>query len=74
VAADRVRRWIDLPPAARIGTVAAGAVQLGLLVAALRDLRRRTPAEVRGPRWVWALVSFVNVIGPLSYFAFGRRR
>lgn len=67
-------RWSELPPAARAGTVAVGAVQIALLVAALRDLRRRDPAEVNGPRWVWALVCLVNVVGPLSYFRFGRRR
>ncbi len=74
MAAHRVRSWSDLSPAARIGTVVGGTVQVGLLAAALRDLRRRPPSEIRGPRWVWALVSLVNVVGPAAYFAFGRRR
>ncbi|WP_214402114.1 PLDc N-terminal domain-containing protein [Pseudonocardia lacus] len=70
----RSRRWADLPPDARLGVAFGGAVQLALLAAALLDLRRRDPALVRGPRWVWALVSLLNFIGPISYFAFGRRR
>ena len=46
-------------------------VQLALIVAALLDLSRRT--ATRGPRWVWVLVIlFVNVIGPIVYFAIGR--
>jgi hypothetical protein len=68
------RSWSDLTPVAKAGTVAATAVQLGLLTAALRDLRRRDPTQIKGPRWVWVLVSFVNFVGPISYFLLGRRR
>lgn len=52
----------------------AGLVQFGLLGAALADLRRRDPAQLNGPRWMWALVSLVNFVGPITYFAVGRRR
>jgi Phospholipase_D-nuclease N-terminal len=71
---DAVRRWTDLAPRARAGIAVGGAVQLGLLAAALRDLRRRDPAQLRGPRWLWTLLAFVNIVGPLAYFAVGRRR
>ena len=53
----------------------AAAVQLALLDAtALSDLARRPSAEVNGSKRVWVAVSFVNFVGPLAYFAFGRRR
>ncbi|MGD9525698.1 PLD nuclease N-terminal domain-containing protein [Pseudonocardia sp.] len=68
------RRWADLSPRTRALITAAGVVQIGLLVAALADIRRRDPAEVRGPRWAWALASFVNFVGPILYFLTGRRR
>jgi hypothetical protein len=68
------KRWAELSTPQRAGVVAAGAVQLGLLSAALRDLARRSSAEVNGSKRVWAAVSFVNFVGPLAYFAFGRRR
>jgi hypothetical protein len=29
---------------------------------------------VHGPKVLWALVIAVNVVGPLAYFRFGRRR
>jgi uncharacterized membrane protein len=46
-------------------------IQLALLVTALLDLIRRP--QTRGPKWVWALVIlFVNIIGPIIYFVFGR--
>jgi hypothetical protein len=68
------RRWSELPPVGRAGVVVGSAVQLGLLAAALSDLRRRGAAEVNGPRWAWGLACLVNFAGPLAYFAFGRRR
>lgn len=53
---------------------AAAVVQLSLQVAALFDLRRRPRTEVRGPKRMWAAVSFLNFVGPISYFAIGRRK
>lgn len=68
------QRWSDLSTERRAAILAAGAVQLGLLGAALADLRRRPRAEVNGSKALWAAVSFVNFVGPLAYFAFGRKR
>lgn len=68
------RRWADLTPGQRIGVGALAAVQFALLGAALADLRRRRPAELTAPRWAWTAAAFVNFVGPLAYFAFGRRR
>ena len=25
-------------------------------------------------KWMWSALAFVDIIGPLAYFAFGRRR
>ena len=66
--------WSELSTGQRAAIAGAGAVQLGLLGAALADLRRRPGAEINGSKAVWVAVSFVNFIGPLAYFAFGRRR
>jgi hypothetical protein len=68
------KRWRDLSGRQRAGITGAGVVQLGLLAAALADLRRRPAKRVRGSKKVWFGVSFVNFVGPLAYFAFGRRR
>ena len=67
------RRWRDLSSGERGGVVAAGAVQLALLAAALADLRRRSPEEIRGDKRLWVAAAFVNFVGPLAYFVFGRR-
>jgi hypothetical protein len=68
------KRWSDLTTGQqtviRIGT----AVQFSLMAAALWDMWRRPAEEINGDRRLWTLASFVNFVGPLAYFAFGRRR
>ena len=64
----------DLTLLQKAGVVLGGAAQLGLLAAALADMRRRPQGEVRGSKRAWAAAAFVNFVGPLCYFLFGRRR
>jgi len=73
MARRKKKSWSDLTPAQRSLTIVAGVVQVGLLVAALADIRRRPSDQVRGSRPMWVALSFVNFIGPLAYFRFGRR-
>lgn len=68
------KSWSELTARQRGMVVSGAAVQIALQLLALRDLRHRSDEEVKGPRWAWAAATFVNTIGPLSYFAFGRRR
>ena len=58
----------------KVLTTLAGIVQVGLLVAALRDLRHRDRSELTAPPRVWALACGVNFIGPIAYFIWGRRK
>jgi phospholipase D-like protein len=74
VAPRSKKSWSDLSHRQQRVIIAAGTVQLGLLAAALTDMWRRPPKQVRGNRLLWTAVSFVNFIGPLAYFAFGRKR
>ena len=47
-------------------------LQLVLAAVAIMDIVRIY--ETRGPKWVWVLVSlFVNTLGPVAYFLFGRK-
>jgi hypothetical protein len=68
------KRWSELTTAQKLGIVLSGGVQIALLAAALLDIYRRPKEEIRGNKLRWAFVSFVNFVGPLSYFLFGRRR
>lgn len=68
------RRWSDLSPRAKALLVLGSVVELVLTSIALRDLRRRPAAQVRGPKFVWGLMSFVQPFGPIAYLLLGRRR
>ena len=67
------KSWADLSIGQRIAVIILGAIQMGLLVAALWDLAHRSPEEIRGDRRMWAGIVFINWFGPLAYFTIGRR-
>ncbi|HZA33163.1 MAG TPA: hypothetical protein VE462_16785 [Propionibacteriaceae bacterium] len=68
--------WRERTSGQRLRFILQAGVQLGLLVAALYDLRKRRADQVRGPKRIWALVCGVNYLGlgPIAYFLIGRRR
>lgn len=67
-------RWSDLSKGQRRLLVAAAAAEGALKIAALVDIQRRPAEQIRGPKALWRSAMVVNLLGPLSYFAFGRRR
>lgn len=67
------RHWSELSTSQRVGTVVVGLAQVTLTAAAYRDLARRPAEEVNGPKAAWGLAILVNWVGPLTYFAKGRR-
>lgn len=68
------RRWRDLTTTQQRAIVLGSALQLGLLAAALVDIYRRSEEEIRGRKRLWVAAAFVNFVGPISYFLFGRKR
>jgi hypothetical protein len=71
------RGWKDLSDRSRKLIIAAAAGEAVLKTAVLIDLRRRPANQIRGPKQMWIVAAvIVNSagVGPLSYFAFGRRR
>jgi hypothetical protein len=68
--------WRARTSGQRLRIIVQAGIQLGLLVAALYDLRKRPADQVRGPKRIWALVCGVNYLGlgPIAYFLIGRRR
>jgi hypothetical protein len=68
------KRLRDLPAWQQRLIAAAAMVQVSMLAAALIDIWRRPQDQIRGPKRLWAGVSFINFAGPLSYFLFGRRK
>ena len=68
------KKWSEMTPAQQTMTVVAGVVQLSLAVAAWVDLARRDASEINGSKGKWAAVIAINWVGPITYFARGRRR
>ncbi|MFD1814918.1 PLDc N-terminal domain-containing protein [Rhodococcus gannanensis] len=64
----------EIDPRFRLPLALAAVVQVALTAAALLDLRKRTEDQLRGPKRLWTVASFVNFVGPIAYFTFGRRR
>lgn len=68
------KRLKDLSGTQKIRIAIMAAAQLALQGAAVKDLLRRPAAQVNGPKVAWFAVSFLNFIGPIAYFLFGRRK
>ena len=70
------RRWSDLSDRSRMLIIAAASAEAILKLAVLIDIRHRPASQIRGSKRMWiAAAVLVNSagIGPISYFAFGRR-
>ena len=65
-------KWNKLKPEQRTVIASLIFLQLSLLIAALIDIYRRPSIEIRGRKIWWVLGSFIDFIGPIAYFLFGR--
>lgn len=71
------RSWKELHPAGKAVIVVLTVLDLALRFWALRDLARRDPGQVNGPRWLWGIALGVvtsSGILPAAYFVRGRKR
>jgi bacteriorhodopsin len=68
------KKWSELSDRSRRLITVLGVIEGALLVATLVDIRRRPAEEIKGSKRMWTALAFVNIIGPIAYFAFGRRR
>ena len=68
------KRWSERSKVSRGLIVVTGVVELVLLAATLCDIKRRPADQIKGSKRMWTALAFVNIVGPISYFAFGRRR
>ncbi|TLM84097.1 PLDc N-terminal domain-containing protein [Pseudarthrobacter sp. NamE5] len=72
--ARKKKTWNEMSPSSKAGTILVGIAQVSLLVAAQRDISKRPASLVNGPKAAWRAASFINFIGPMGYFIFGRKR
>jgi hypothetical protein len=67
------KRWRDLSHAQRATVVLGGILQVALMMAALWDLHQRSADEINGSKQMWTAAAFINFVGPVAYFMFGRK-
>ena len=67
------KTWSDLTSGQQRAILVAGCVQLSLAATAWADLARRPASEIVGSKGKWAAIIAINFVGPLAYFARGRR-
>ena len=68
------RKWSEISSRNRRLITILGVLEVLLLAAALFDIKRRPAEQIKGPKWIWSALALVDIIGPLAYFALGRRR
>ena len=68
------KKWSGLSGRSRTLIVVVGVVEVVLLAATLIDIKRRPADQIKGSKRMWTALAFINIVGPISYFAFGRRR
>jgi len=67
------KKWSDFTTGQQKEIQLGAVLQITLLVAALWDMWHRPADEIRGDRRRWTVISFLNFVGPIAYFLFGRK-
>jgi hypothetical protein len=67
------KRWQDMTQKQQISIVVMGVVQAALLAAALVDIHQRSEKELTASKRTWTMIAFINYVGPIAYFLFGRK-
>ena len=67
------KKWSDLTSGQQTAILVAGCIQLSLAASAWADLAGRPASAVAGSKARWAAIIAINFVGPLAYFARGRR-
>ncbi len=65
--------WKEFSLPAKIGIISAVVAELAAKAGVWADLAKRPADKVRGPKWLWAVLSLVNGFGPGAYFLVGRK-
>jgi hypothetical protein len=68
------KKWSERSRLSRRLIVVGGVVEIALLAATLIDIRRRPADQIKGSKRMWSALAFLSFVGPIAYFAVGRRR
>ena len=69
----RKQSWSELSGGKKALVVVVSLAQIALTVAGYRDLAKRSADEVEGSKLAWGVAMLANWVGPIAYFAKGRK-
>ncbi|GMA23986.1 hypothetical protein GCM10025864_17450 [Luteimicrobium album] len=69
----RKKSWSELSGGKKLLVVVVSLAQISLTVAGYRDLAKRSADEVEGSKLAWGVAMLANWVGPIAYFAKGRK-
>ncbi|MBD7981895.1 MULTISPECIES: PLDc N-terminal domain-containing protein [Oerskovia] len=67
------KTWNEFSAGKKVLMLAVSVVQISLTVAGYRDLAKRSADEVEGSKLAWGVAMLANWVGPIAYFAKGRK-
>ena len=67
------KQWNDFSRAQRTRIVVQAVIQTALAALALWDIWHRPADRIKGSKRLWTLAAFVQPVGPIAYFLFGRK-
>ena len=67
------KKWSDLTSGQQTAILVVGCIQLSLAGRLARSAHAVAASEVAGSKAKWAAIIAINFVGPLAYFARGRR-
>lgn len=67
-------KWEDLDKPAKLCIIGLGAYEIVEKLVVWHFICHRPAHKTRGSKWMWFGLSFINVVGPLAYALFGRKK
>ena len=70
----RRRSWREMSSAQKAANIVLAVVESILTAWALLDIKNRPEGQINGKKRIWVMTSFIQPVGPIIYFIFGRKR
>lgn len=70
----RKRKWSELSPRGKAGVVALIIAHFALVGVAHADLSKRPAEQIRGPKWLWRMLTTSNTTFTVTYLVWARHK
>lgn len=70
----RKRRWSERSPRQKAAVIVPAIAHFALVGVAHADLSKRPAEQIRGPKWMWRLLTPANTSFTVAYLLWGRHK